>query len=115
MEGNGKTRIERHGAITAIRPTGPLRVDGLERLNQNVQAVLVGGIPNVVVDLSETPLIDGAGLEWILSLDETCCRRGGCVRLCGANELCSDILRITGVGKIVQKFHDLTAALGSFA
>jgi anti-anti-sigma regulatory factor len=67
------------------------------------------------MDLSDTPLIDGSGLEWILTVDELCCRRGGCLRLCNVGELCQDILRITAVGASVQQFDDLTIALGSFA
>ena len=109
------TRIDRHGAITVLRPTGPLRTDSVEPLDEEIRPMLSGGMPCIVIDLSETPLIDGAGLEWILDLDETCCRRGGCVRICSAGELCRDILRITTVGTSLQQFDDLTSALGSFA
>ncbi len=107
--------IHQHGAVTVLRPEGPLRSDTIESIQTQLRPILSGGVPNVVVDMSDTPLIDGAGLEWILSLDETCCRRGGCLRLCGVGELCQDILRITAVGASVQQFEDLTLALGSFA
>ena len=109
------SKISQHGAITTVQPTLPLQADTIEQLNNQLQAQLRGGVPQVVIDLSETPLIDGAGLEWILDLDETCCRLGGCVRLCAASELCRDILRITSVGAQVQQFDNLTEALGSFA
>ena len=109
------TRLDRHGAVTVVHHTGPLRGDSIETWNQQLQPMLAGGLPQLVIDLTETPLIDGAGLEWILELDEVCCRRGGCVRVCGAGELCRDILRITTVGSTVQQFDDLTTALGSFA
>jgi anti-anti-sigma factor len=109
------SRLDRHGAVSVLRPSGPLRADALESLHEQVDSVLSGGVPYIVIDLSETPLIDGAGLEWILDLDETCCRRGGCVRICNAGELCRDTLRITAVGSCVQQFDDLTVALGSFA
>ena len=109
------TNIERHGAITVVRPSGPLRAESVADLDQQVKATLTGGVANVVIDLSETPLIDGAGLEWLLAVDEYCCRRGGCVRLCRTGELCQDILRITAVGATFQTFGDLTHALGSFA
>jgi anti-anti-sigma factor len=108
-------RLDRHGAVTVVRPSGPLRGDSLDAWNQQLEPMLSGGLPQVVIDLSETPLMDGAGLEWILGLDEVCCRRGGCVRICGAGELCRDILRITSVGSSVQQFEDLTTALASFA
>jgi|SRR6056297_2207687 len=109
------SRLDRHGAVSVIRPTTPLRADTIGPLQEQLAPMLSGGIPSIVVDLSETPLIDGAGLEWMLWLDETCCRRGGCVRLCSPNELCRDILRITTVGSTVEQFDDLTLALGSFA
>lgn len=109
------TLIRQHGAVTVLRPDGPLRVDAIDSLQQQLQPLLCGGVPYVVIDMSETPLIDGAGLEWILKLDETCCRRGGCLRLCNVGELCQDILRITAVGASVLQFQDLTLALGSFA
>jgi len=109
------SRLDRHGAVTVLRPTGPLRTEAIESLDDELQPMLRGGVPYLVIDLSETPLIDSAGLEWILGLDETCCRRGGCVRICSAGELCRDILRITAVGSSVQQFDDLTVTLGSFA
>jgi anti-anti-sigma factor len=109
------SRLDRHGTISVLRPSGPLRGEALEPLDEKVRPLMSGGVPYIVVDLSETPLIDGAGLEWLLDLDDTCCRRGGCLRIANAGELCRDILRITTVGSTVQKFDDLTSALGSFA
>ena len=107
--------LERHGSVLVLSLKGPLRSDVVGDLNEQVQSSLGGGLPLVVIDLSDTPLIDGDGLEWILSLDESCCRLGGCVRLCGVCELCRDLLRITGVGETMKQFDDLTSALGSFA
>ncbi|QDT10011.1 STAS domain-containing protein [Planctomycetes bacterium K23_9] len=107
--------VKRQGSVTVLRPDGPLREENLEIIDEDVSPYLNGGVPYVVIDLTDAPLIDGAGLEWILDLDETCCRRGGCVRLCNVGELCQDLLRITAVGASVQQFPDLTAALGSFA
>ncbi|MEM1068828.1 MAG: STAS domain-containing protein [Planctomycetota bacterium] len=109
------TRLDRHGAVTVVHPTGPLRSDSMIDWNEQLDAMLSGGLPYVVVDLTETPLIDGSGLEWLVDLDDVCCRRGGCLRVCGAGELSRDILRITAVGSTIQQFDDLTSALGSFA
>lgn len=109
------TVVQRHGSVIVATPQGPLRCDTVEALQSQVKSSLRGGVPRVVIDLAQTPLIDSAGLEWILSLDETCCRQGGCVRLCGVGELCDDVLRITGLGQRLQRYVDVTAALGSFA
>ena len=107
--------LERHGSVLVLTPQGPLRSDTVGPLGEQVQAKIGSGIPLVVMDMSDTPLIDGDGLEWIMTLDESCCRLGGCVRLCGVCELCRDLLRITGVGDGIKQFEDLTSALGSFA
>ena len=107
--------LERRGSVIVLSPDSPLRSDTIENLEATVQSNLGGGVPFVVIDMTESPLIDGAGLEWILTLDETCCRMGGCVRLCNVCELCRDLLRITGVGQGIKVYDDVTAALGSFA
>lgn len=108
-------QLEQHGAISVLRPNDPIRVDTIESLDQTLRTAMSGGVPYAIIDLADTPLIDGAGLEWLLDLDEKCCRRGGCLRICNVGELCQDILRITSVGNSVQQYEDLTSALGSFA
>ncbi len=107
--------IERSGSVTVVRPNRPLQRDSLVALTTEVNESIRSGVPLVVMDLAETPLIDSAGLEWLLDLDDQCSNRGGCVCVCHANELCRDILRITCVGASMQQFPDLTSALGSFA
>ena len=108
-------QIEKHGSVSVIRSEGPLREDTIEPLSNLVATKLSGGVPAIVVDFSTTPLIDGAGLQWLSDLSDECCHRGGCLRLCNVGELCHDLLRITGVGSRIEKFPDLTSALASFA
>lgn len=108
-------RIEKHGSVYVVRAEGPLRSDTIAPLNEMVHSKLTGSAPAIVVDFSETPLIDSAGLQWLMELGEECCHRGGCLRLCNVGELCHDLLRITGVGESIENFGDLTTALGSFA
>ncbi len=108
------SEIERHGAITVIRPTASLTGDYVATLEDQVTECLSGGIPMVIVDMANTGLIDGKGLEWLLDFDEACSMRGGSVRLTGVIELCQDILRVTGVSKAVAQYDSLTQALASF-
>lgn len=109
------TEIERHGAVTVIRPTMTLTCDYVGMLDGRISEGMTGGIPMVVVDMTASTLIDGAGLEWLLSLDEECSLRGGSVRVTGVSELCNDILRVTGVGESVAQYETLTEALASFS
>lgn len=107
--------LEHHGSVTVVRPAGPLRFDNVDDLRDLVLPSVMSSVPYIVIDLSETPLIDGAGLEWILDMDDECCKRGGSARLCGIGELCNDLLRITAIGEHVQQFDDLASAIASFA
>ncbi len=107
--------LERRGSIAVLRPDCPLRHDAVADLDDQLRSSISLGVPLVIIDLCQTALIDGAGLDWMLSLDEECCRRGGCIRLCNVGELCGDLLRITGVGASIQKYEDLESALRSFA
>jgi anti-anti-sigma factor len=109
------SRIDQHGAVLSLCPNASIGADTIDELDDALRQNQGIGIPQLVIDLSETPLVDSAGLEWILSLDEAYGKRGGCVRLCGATELCRDILRITDVGSRIQHFGNLAEALGSFA
>ena len=99
------SRLNRHGAVTVLRPSGPLRAEAIESLDEQLRPMLSGGVPYIVIDLSETPLIDGAGLEWVLDLDETVVVAAvACV--CAARRNCArDILRITAVGATVQQIR----------
>lgn len=108
-------RIEKHGSVYVVRPDGPLRSETIESIGDLVDSKLTGSAPAVIVDFGDTPLIDSAGLQWLMDLGEECCHRGGCLRLCNVGELCGDLLRITGVGDSIEDFGDLTTALGSFA
>jgi anti-anti-sigma factor len=107
--------VERRGTVLVIRPDRPLQGTTIDEIRERVDSMLSHGTPLIVVDLAETPLFDGSGLEWILDLDERCATLGGCLRVCHVNELCRDIFRMTGVGETLIAYDDLTTALGSFA
>jgi anti-anti-sigma factor len=68
-----------------------------------------------VLNLEHVPLVDSAGLEWLLTTQATCTRRGGALRIATPSPLCQQILEVTGVAQRVDIFPDLTTAIGSFA
>ncbi len=107
--------VSRHGGVLVLKPKGALREDNLVSLHAEVVSETRGGLPLIAIDLSDTQLIDGAGLDWMLALDEQCGQRGGGVRLCNAGDLCHDLLRITIVGEQLDHFDSLVDALRSFS
>ncbi|TWT98700.1 STAS domain-containing protein [Neorhodopirellula pilleata] len=106
--------ITRQGHVTVVTLNQPLRQEAVDEISSRIDDAMRDGIPNLVMDLSQTPLIDGAGLQWLDDLDMEAADRGGCVRLCNANELCIDILRMTGVGDRLDHYPSLPAAMASF-
>lgn len=107
------SKVNRQGIVTIIEVNHPLRQDEADSISLQLDELEFSGIPRIVVDLSQTPLIDGAGLEWLESLDWQASDLGGSVRLCGANELCVDILRMTGMNDRLEQFDTLSDAMAS--
>lgn len=107
--------VNRHGAVDVVSVDQPLTGDEAQNVSARIERCLGAGQPQVVLDLSGVPLIDSQGLEYLLELHEQFQLRGGLLKLAGANELCRDVLRITGVGERFELHDDVDAAVGSFA
>lgn len=108
------SNVNRQGVVTVVEVDQPLRQDEADLVSLQLVGLESGGIPRVVVDLSQTALIDGAGLQWLEDLDWRASESGGSVRLCGANELCGDILRMTGMDDRLEQYETLSDAMASF-
>ena len=104
----------KQGAVDVVSGDVPLNAENADHLRRLFTGCLTGGQPNVVFDLSNTPLIDGAGLELLLDYKEEFEGLGGALRLAGPNPLCREILAITGVGIDLEVFPDPISAVGSF-
>lgn len=107
--------IEKQGAVTVVRPVGPLTVAQVEEFRDGALGKVGQGRPMVVVDMHETPLLDSAGLEALVEVRDRLEARGGAVKLAAVNALCGDILRVTGVGLKFEQFGLVKSAIGSFA
>jgi anti-anti-sigma factor len=107
--------IEKQGAVRVVRLQVPLTGEQCDKLRDSALKGLGAGRPMLVIDLHETPLIDGAGLETLIELRERIEARGGSVKLAAVNSLCSDILRVTGVGDKFEQYSVVKSAVGSFA
>ena len=73
-----------------------------------------GGQPRVVLDLQSVALVDSAGLELMLDTHEECQRQGGAIKLANPGALCSEVLKVTGVGVRFEVFSDTGSAVRSF-
>lgn len=107
--------LRRQGAIHVLTGDEPINSETVAQLESHLVSCFSLGQPRIVVDLERVSLIDSAGLEWLVDAAEKCFQRGGQAQIAAPNALCSDILRVTGVGDQVEVFDDVTSAVRSFS
>ncbi|MCA9240620.1 MAG: STAS domain-containing protein [Planctomycetales bacterium] len=103
------------GCIDVVVLDDRLTGDVSDELIGLLNNVLRGGLPQVVIDLSNVRLADSEGLECLCEFQEKCAARGGDLRLAAPRPLISDVLRVTGVDEKVLVSDDVIAAAGEFA
>lgn len=104
----------RQGAVQVLSGKDAIVETTVDDLNLQLEVCLREVSPRVVLNLLDVPLIDGLGLEWLMTAAERCSERGGQMQLAAPNALCHDILTVTGVGDLFEKFPDVRAAVRSF-
>jgi anti-sigma B factor antagonist len=107
--------IEKQGAVDVVKPRTAIDAANAPALKQAVLRSTGSGRPMVVIDMHDVPLVDSAGMETLLDLRDHLESRGGAVKLAGTNPLCSDVLRVTGVGEKLEQYAQVRSAVGSFA
>ena len=107
-------QVENQGAVVVFRGKVPLAGDSVPQAAEAMESSMRPGQPLAVLDLEHVPLIDSAGLELLVTQQETFERNGGCLKLAAANPLCRDIMRCTGLENRFELYGDVKAAVGSF-
>lgn len=105
----------RQGAVDVIQGDEPLTAEQVTTVARLCDESLAGGQPRAVLDLSRVGLLDSAALEWLLNTQERFVQRGGAIKLAAPNQLCRDILLVTGIDRHFEVFADTVAAVGSYA
>jgi len=107
-------QIESQGAVEVITPQLALNLEHVGQLQDAIAERSVAGQPMVVLDMSQVPLIDSAGLETLLDIQQTLRQSCGTLKLSGLTQLCQDILRVTGLSEQFETYDDTSSAVGSF-
>ncbi len=101
--------------IVTIAPQG--RLDTLRALEfrKQVQAVLDSGAKNLVLDLSQTPFLDSAGMAVLVSALKQCREQGGDARMVWPQaEPVKRILSLTKFDRIFEMKNSVQEAVASF-
>ena len=84
--------------VTMIKIDGDLAGINAEDLRSAVEASLAEGVRDFVVDLTDAPSCDSAGLESLTWFQRECEDRLGRLKLCGLSPTFHKILEITRLG-----------------
>ena len=107
--------IQTVGSVSIVKSPNSLQGDSLGQCRQSVDTCFDKRRSMIILDLSDSPLINSEGLEFIVDTQKLCLARGGKLVVAGPQPLCAEILYITGVEDCVAVFHDLRTALTDFA
>jgi anti-anti-sigma factor len=102
------------GAVDVISGGDRIAGEHVAELSTVLEKQLERGQPQIVLDLQGVAVIDSAGLELLLDVQEKCQRMGGALKLAGMGPLCREVLKATGVGSRFEMFRDSGGAVRSF-
>ena len=102
------------GAVTILRPLGPLVTGELEDLDKALTQMRQDWTQRIVVNMADVSHIDSAGLELISQHQHQLKDHGLRLKLCGMNDITQTIFDLTRVAQQFEIYADSAAALRSF-
>lgn len=104
-----------HGAVTVLRPRGPIVEADADGLVSRARGVLESSLGRFVFDAADVAYVDSRGLEALLEVTEMLSASGYALKLCGATETLREILSLTGLAGEFEHYEDVQVAVRSFA
>ena len=109
---NIKAREE--GNVSVVAVEGDLDARSAMGLKLALNEKIEAGNVRILVDLSEVPYVDAAGLGVLVSGFKNATRQSGDLRLCGLQPDVKSLFELTRLNKVFQIFEDSSSALASF-
>ncbi len=105
---------QRHGAVTVVKPVGPLVQADADQFRTFVAEVMTRSLGRFIVDASGVPYVDSPGLEALVAATKDLAESGRAMRVCGAGETLREVLDLTGLSDRFEFYEDVTTAVRSF-
>lgn len=109
-----KIHEQRHGAVTILRPEGPLVDQDVVPFRQQLNNVRRSSLGRVVVDMGTIPFVDSKGLETLVEVTREMAESGQALRLCSVNETIREVLELTDLSAMFEHYADVNSAVRSF-
>ena len=104
-------RTNELGDCTVVAPVGSLDATSATTLRARLHELVDGGAARqVIVDMSEVPFVDSAGLSALVSTLKRARDQGGDIRLCGLVDAVRSVFEITRLHRVFDVFDDVRAA-----
>lgn len=104
------------GDVMILDLTGKLTIgEGDELLKDKINSVLHQGHKKLLLNLSNVPYVDSAGLGQMVSTLHSVNRQGGKLKLLNLTSRIKDLLSITKLLTVFDSFDDEREALDSFS
>ena len=105
---------QQEGSVTLVKPLGALLKGDLDDLEKALQQLAQRWVKRVVINLSEMPCIDSAGLELMKRSQQQFGEHGLRMKLCCLNDVVTRIFNLTRLNSCFDIFSDTTTAVRSF-
>lgn len=102
-----------HGKGMVVAPREAIVEGECADLQRAVGDALANGSSHIVLDLTEVPYIDSAGLEILTELQMSCGDGGAQLKFASIGEVCAEILRITELDTRFERFGTVEEAAKS--
>lgn len=105
---------QRHGAVTVLRPRGPLVQTDADQFRKRAAEVMAKSLGRFVIDASGIAYTDSRGLEVLVEVSEELAQGGQVLRLCGAAETLREVFDLTEISGLFEHYADVSTAVRSF-
>lgn len=109
-----KISEQRQGAVTVIKPEGPLIDKDAGDFKQRAGTFMRDSMGRLVLDMSGIPFIDSKGLEAMVELAEEMTGQGQALKLCATGKTVREVLELTELVSHFDHFEDVNSAVRSF-
>ena len=107
--------MRKYGQVQVIKLKGAFRLgNSVDDFKSQTEALLGEGIFQMVLNLSEVPMMDSSAIGVVVRLMTSCKSRGGGLKLVNPSKLVGQTLRMVGLLNIFEVFEDDAGAVASF-
>ena len=107
--------VKRRGQVQIVQLKGPLRlglpVDGLRQV---LEEALSNGDSQIILNLSDVPMIDSSGIGMLTRFLTAAHKAGGSLKLVNPSKFAVQTLRMVGILNLFEIFEDDDKAVESF-